>query len=209
MQDGARWHHEAIPGIRVLPTSDRLLGMTFDDGPDAEFTPKVLDILERYGVRVTFFCLGAQVDANPSVARRIVFAGHQIANHSWSHPHAEDVTPSELLREIAQTTETIHRVTGERPRWFRPPYGELLTEQAREVAAAGYRIAFWSVDSLDWSGIPGPQIVANVVPSLQNGAILLHHSAGHVAGTVDALPYEIELCLRLGYRFVRLDDVDA
>lgn len=206
MHNDAKSHRDTPPGIRALATSERVLALTFDDGPDTEFTPSVLDILQRYGISATFFCLGVQVAANWSVAKRIVVAGHQIANHTWSHPHASDVTVSELLREVANTTDTIEEATGERPRWFRPPYGELGAEQGRAIADAGYEVVLWTVDSLDWSGITGPQIVANVVPALENGAILLHHSAGNVAGTVDALPYLIEVCLRLGYRFVRLDE---
>ncbi|WDL95357.1 polysaccharide deacetylase family protein [Alicyclobacillus sp. ALC3] len=194
-------------GMTMLPTAERVLALTFDDGPDAEFTPRVLNILRRYGTCATFFCLGAEVAANPLVAMRIVAEGHQIANHTWSHPHAADVTVSELLREVSNTSDAIAEATGERPRWFRPPFGELTDVQAAAISEAGYKVAFWTVDSLDWSGIAGPQIVANVVPALENGAIVLHHSAGNVAGIVDALPDLIEVCQRLGFRFVRLDEV--
>ncbi len=194
-------------GITMLPTTERVLALTFDDGPDAEFTPRVLDILRGYGIRATFFCLGSQVADNPFVAKRIVSEGHLIANHTWSHPHAADVTVSQLLREVTNTSEAIAEATNERPCWFRPPFGELTDDQAAAISKAGYKVAFWTVDSLDWSGIEGPEIVANVVPALDNGAILLHHSAGNVAGISDALPYLIEVCQRLGYRFVRLDEV--
>lgn len=206
MESGPDEHGQTPIGLKKLPTTERVLALTFDDGPDAKFTPRVLDILNHYGVRVTFFCLGAQVAEHPSVAKRIVEQGHQIANHTWSHPHAADVTVSQYLREVANTTEAIANATGERTHWVRPPFGEFTEEQGRALMEAGYEVVLWTVDSLDWSGIPGPQIVANVVPALENAAIVLHHSAGNVAGTTDALPYLIEVCIRLGYRFARLDE---
>lgn len=195
------------PIIRVIPSSDPIIALTFDDGPDQEYTPKVLDIVKQYGVSATFFCLGSQVVKNPHVAVQLVEDGHQIANHTWTHPHAADVSTSELLREIAKTADIIETITTIRTRWFRPPFGEITKAQLSAIVEWGYQVVLWTVDSLDWSGLTGPQIVERVLPSLANGVILLSHCAGNVNGILDALPHLIEAALDMGYRFVRLDEV--
>ncbi|QQE77889.1 polysaccharide deacetylase family protein [Alicyclobacillus sp. SO9] len=194
--------------MKRLPSNGKVLALTFDDGPDSDYTPKVLSLLDRYGVHANFFCLGAAVEANPEVARRIVDSGHLIANHTWSHLHSTEISLAELHEEVQRTSAVIQRVTDVQPLYFRPPYGELNAEVSEAVSQWGYRVVLWSVDAVDWSGISGPQIAANVIPNLHHGGILLHHSAGNVSGTVDALPYIIEVCLKMDYRFVRLDGAE-
>lgn len=189
-----------------LQTEERVLALTFDDGPDAVYTPGILDVLDSYRIRAAFFCIGSAVASHEALARRIVDSGHLIGNHTWSHPHPANLPVTALLDEVARTTDAIVAATGQRPVVYRPPYGELSDHMARAISAAGYRIVRWSVDSLDWSGIAGPKIAANVLSHLCNGAILLHHSAEHAAGTLAALPYIIEVCAQSGYRFARLDE---
>lgn len=194
-------------GIRPIAADDMPLALTFDDGPDLQYTPPILDILKRYGVPATFFCIGSQIQRHPDVLRRMVQSGHTVANHSWSHPHLTRETAGAVGMELDWTSIIIAETVGLRPRFFRPPYGDFNDAVAHQAQDRGYEIVLWDVDSVDWSGIPGPHIAANVLARLKSGAILLHHSAGNVAGTVDALPYLFEVAQAMGYQFVRLDEI--
>lgn len=186
---------------------DRRLVLTFDDGPDDEHTPAVLEALKHYGVPAAFFCLGAQVEKHPDVLRRIVQSGHIVGNHSWSHPHLTKESLTIVVDELSQTSSIIAQTIGLTPRLFRPPYGDIDDKLTSRIDEMDYRIVLWDVDSEDWSGIPSTKIVANVVSRLKEKAILLHHSAGNVQGTVEALPYLIEVARSLGYEFVGLDEL--
>ncbi|MCY0875565.1 MAG: polysaccharide deacetylase family protein [Firmicutes bacterium] len=193
--------------IRSIHSVQKHLALTFDDGPDRSFTPQVLDILAQYAVPATFFCLGSQVNAFPEVLRRMHTEGHTIANHTWSHPYLTRSSVHDLVWEVQSTSDLIHDISGCRPRFFRPPYGDTDASVEEQIALLGYQSILWSVDSTDWSGISGPEVAARVIPHLHPGAIVLHHSAGHVAGTVAALPYLIEVTRALGYEYVRLEDM--
>lgn len=107
--------------------------------------------------------------------------------------------------QLEQTSDIIEEIVGLRPRLFRPPYGDIDDTVSAQVHSLGYDIVLWDVDSVDWSGISGPNILANVLPPLQADSILLHHCAGNVRGTVDALPYLIEVAHAMGYEFVTVD----
>lgn len=183
----------------------RLLALTFDDGPDERFTPTILDALDKYRVPATFFCIGSHVEKHPQVFRRMVESGHIVANHSWSHPYFTKTSADDILCELEETSEMMVNTVGLRPRFFRPPYGDMDQKVELQVTKLGYHMVLWDVDAVDWSGISGPQIAANVLSQLEPGAVILHHCAGNVAGTVDALPYIIKVAQMMGFTFVSLD----
>ncbi|MCL6445246.1 MAG: polysaccharide deacetylase family protein [Alicyclobacillus sp.] len=192
--------------IRQIPASEQILFLTFDDGPDDEYTPEVLDILRHYGVPAVFFCLGSQAETHPNVLVRMAEEGHTVGNHSWDHPFLTKLPPEEVVRQLESTSASIEAKIGRRPILFRPPYGDVNERVVQQASELGYQTVLWSVDSVDWSGIPGPEVAANAISRLCPGGIMLHHSAGNVAGTVAALPYVIEVARKLGYRFERLVD---
>ncbi len=175
----------ATTGLRSsLPVS-----LTFDDGPNDAFTPQVLDLLARHGVKATFFVVGSAVERSPDLARRIVAEGHRLANHSWDHADLTAVDPDVLHEEIVKTTAAITAVTGTTPRCLRPPFGR--TNQAVRDAArsAGLAIANWSQDTRDYER-PGVQtIVARALEGAVSGAVILFHDSGRdMSQTVAALP---------------------
>lgn len=192
---------QAVRAIHRSEAKSRRLYLTFDDGPDGQFTPAILDILDFYHVLATFFCIGQQVAAFPTVLKRMFDSGHTIGNHTWDHPYLTRVTDAEVMGQLERTSQCIEAVIGTRPLLFRPPYGDVDNRISTEISRMGYRIVMWDVDAVDWSGIKGPEIVSNVIPFLRDESILLHHSAGNVEGTVDALPYIIETAWKMGYRF--------
>lgn len=189
-----------------MSTSDgKALALTFDDGPDERFTARIAQILAHYGVRATFFCLGARADANRGLVGDLAAAGHAVGNHTWDHPHLTELSAAGVTEQIVRTADLLQGVTGVRPRLFRPPYGDVDERVAHEVNRLEHCMVLWDVDSRDWSGIAGPQVAANVLSKVRPGANILLHSGPGAPGTPDALPYIVEVALASGYRFVTLD----
>ncbi|MCF8563381.1 polysaccharide deacetylase family protein [Alicyclobacillus tolerans] len=199
--------HALYPNDVILhgPTDRREAALTFDDGPDRVWTPRILSVLAQYGVKAEFNCVGQRVQQSPHMLEQIIQEGHNVENHSWSHPNFTKIPVAKAKRQIEQTNLLIEQITGVRPRFFRPPYGALNDEVIREVIALGMKILYWNVDSLDWSGLTRKQVVANVLGHTEPGAIILMHFAGgrgeSLDGTVQALPYIIQTLRREGYTF--------
>lgn len=181
------------------------VALTFDDGPDDMWTPRILNALKPYNVKGTFFLIGRRAEAHPNVVKRIVQEGHVVGNHTYDHPNLTKITPAEVRDEISKASDIINRVAGVRPAFFRPPYGALTVPIVEEVRKLGYKIIFWDVDSLDWSGLTGPQVAANVLAHVHPESIILMHSAGgkgeSLEDTVQSLPYIISTLHSEGYSF--------
>lgn len=189
-------------------TARRVIALTFDDGPHPDLTPKLLDILRQNGVRATFFVVGRNVKAYPEIARRIVAEGHEIANHSWSHPALPKLGAAGLRHEIENTNAVIESVTGRRPTNMRPPYGA-LNPRVRDYLTKGQNmnIILWSVDPLDWKR-PGAQVVTQrLVEGATPGGILLAHDIH--PGTVEAMPDVIAQLKAKGYGFATVGQLLA
>jgi peptidoglycan-N-acetylglucosamine deacetylase len=185
------------------------VALTFDDGPDPVHTQRVLEILDRYNVRATFFCVGHHVAAMPDMVRRIVEAGHELGNHSWSHPYLPDLTPDQLREQLDRTTEAVAQVTGQAPTRFRPPYGALSPEVLATLAGHPTSLTLWDVDSQDWTR-PGPERIASVVLEAAGpGSVVLMHDGGARGQTVQALPSIIEGLLERGLRPVTVGELPA
>ncbi|GMA57794.1 peptidoglycan/xylan/chitin deacetylase (PgdA/CDA1 family) [Alicyclobacillus sacchari] len=178
--------------------------ITFDDGPDGEYTPQILETLRHYGVPAVFFCIGEQVARYPGVLRAIDAAGHTIGNHTMTHPHLTELSDGEIRKQLTDAANQIEAAIGKRPHLFRPPYGDMDDRVKRIARELGYEPVLWDIDSVDWSGIPGPTVAANVLAHLKPGAIILQHAGGHAQGTPAALPYIIEVAVAMGYDWAPL-----
>jgi len=218
--------HPNSPSISVIPdaplaraprvpaqynsvnTSRRFVALTFDDGPHPELTPRLLDILRQNGVRATFYVIGRNVEMYPEIARRIVAEGHEIANHSWSHPRLTALGSSRLQSELSKTSEIIQRTTGRRPTNMRPPYGA-INDGVRQTILRdhGMDVIMWSVDPLDWKR-PGAQVVRRrLVEGATPGGILLAHDIH--PGTIEAMPGTISDLKAKGYGFATVSQLLA
>ena len=184
------------------------VALTFDDGPDPVLTRQILGLLDRYGARATFFCVGHHVAALPEEVRRIAGAGHEVGNHSWSHPFLPDLTPAQLREQIDRTAEAVERVTGQAPTRFRPPYGSQTPEVLAVLSSHPTTLTLWDVDSRDWAR-PGPeQIAATVLDGAGPGSVvLMHEGAGDRRQTVRALPTVIEGLLARGLELVTVGEL--
>ncbi|MCI1777001.1 MAG: polysaccharide deacetylase family protein [Paenibacillus lautus] len=174
------------------PSTKREVALTFDDAPDDIFTPQILEVLKREGVRATFFVVGNRVEAHPEIVRRMVEDGHILGNHSYNHANLPKISDEEFRNQITRTDELIQKYTGYRPTFVRPPYGNINEPQIQWLASQHKIIVNWNVDSLDWKGLNSEQVKTNILAHTMPGSIILQHAAGGVgedlSGTVQALP---------------------
>ncbi|MFJ5229188.1 polysaccharide deacetylase family protein [Kitasatospora sp. NPDC088391] len=189
------------------PCALPLVALTFDDGPNPPYTGRVLDVLDRHGVPATFFCVGLHALAHRAELERMAAAGHQIANHTWSHPYLPDLSRPELLAQLERTDEALAAaVGGDGPRMFRPPYGGRTPRVLDWLRASDTTMVLWDVDPADWSMPGADAVTAAVLAQARPGAlILLHDGGGDRSQTVAALPAVIEGLRDRGYGFARVD----
>ena len=153
----------------------RRIALTFDDGPDPEHTPRVLDVLAALELKATFFLVGSKVDAHPDLVARIVREGHELGNHTYHHRYLPLTRSRTVADELARTDAAIMRVTGAVPRFARPPYGGRSTRNVRAFAAAGKQLVLWDVNSFDWKGKPPEEVADRVLSRVRPGSIILMH----------------------------------
>lgn len=197
--------------FRFGARTSRTVALTFDDGPDHEYTPLILDILRQYRVRATFFVTGLRAADHRDLLRRIHQEGHEIALHGYHHYKMSNLTPAKILEELDLLNRLIRTETGEISRIFRPPYGAIDAELVETIKGEGFFIVLWDVDSLDWRGLPVEQVVDNILPHIHPGAVILQHSAGgpgqNLMGTVQALPQIIQTLQQEGYGFQTVSEM--
>ena len=195
---------------RLLPVycTDRegkVVSLTFDAAWGAEDTDRLIEIFETYDVAVTFFVVGDWVEKFPEEVKKLHDAGHEVMNHSDTHPYMSKISESERAAELKNCNDKIERITGVRPTLFRPPYGDYNNAVIRSVEAAGMTCIQWSVDSLDWKD-PSPQeMTQRVLSKVNSGDIVLFHNAAK--NTPAALPDIIEALQADGYTFLKVSDM--
>ena len=187
-----------------IQTDQRIVALTFDDGPDETRTPELLDVLSRHEVKAAFFCIGKAVERHPGIIQRIDAEGHLLGLHSYGHSYWYDFKPSAVvLADIRHNAEVIRRITGKDPRWFRPPYGVTNPSIARAVQLGDLQVIGWSVRSFDTIRRSAAAIVRSVLRSVKPGAVvLLHDSLDRTPQVADEL---IRALKQDAYRFERLD----
>ena len=157
----------------------RELALTFDDGPDPRFTHALLDLLEEHHQHATFFVIGNRAEKHPKLLLEMVRRGHEIANHTWSHSYLTPfMSPNKLTAELTHTNAVVESVTGQRPRWFRPPVGLLSPRVVLGAEQANVEIVCWSATARDGTERTSvDQAFARLEPELSSGAILVLHDA--------------------------------
>jgi peptidoglycan/xylan/chitin deacetylase (PgdA/CDA1 family) len=198
----------ALPRVQsaaIVPPVDcakvACIALTFDDGPDTEVTPRVLDILERHNAKATFFLIGSRVAGRGELARRIHLDGHEIGNHTWSHHKLSDLSPEMIQQEVAKAQEAIAAAGVPAPRLFRPPYGAIDSMVRSHVAMT---VVSWNIDPEDWKAKKPEQIVEHVLAHAKPGAIVDLHDTEHI--TADALE-PILASLGPNYHFVTVSEL--
>ena len=180
---------------------EKMVALTFDDGPDSKTTPQALEILKRYNAKATFFMVGQNVAANPELAKRVLDEGHQLGIHTWSHPDLTKLPLNQSKKEILDTQEAIYKATGIRPMITRPPYGAISSTVQNAVDQS---FIMWSVDSLDWKTRNTKAIMQEIVKT-QPGSIILMHDIHQTS--IDALPSVLDYLKNNGYTLVTVDEL--
>jgi peptidoglycan/xylan/chitin deacetylase (PgdA/CDA1 family) len=175
------------------PSNKRQVALTFDDGPDTVYTPRILDVLKENHAKATFFLIGNHAEANPEIVKRIVSEGNEIGNHTYDHRYLPDLPTAQFQNEILDTGKILNRITGHDPLLFRPPYTSITEEQVKWLADHKIYTIAWNDDTQDWKGIPTDLIEAKVFDQIKPGSIIVMHSASpddgaKLSGTVEALP---------------------
>ena len=184
------------------------IAMTFDDGPSAANTPRLLDILKQRNIKATFFLIGQNVAANPDIVRRILAEGHEIGNHTWTHPQLSKLGDDRVTAEITKTQDAIRQASGFTPTLLRPPYGAITPRQRQWIESQfGLSVILWSVDPLDWKR-PGPSVVTQrILSQARPGAIILSHDIHKQ--TVDAMPATLDGLIAKGFKFATVSQLIA
>ncbi|MEH1798280.1 MAG: polysaccharide deacetylase family protein [Nostoc sp.] len=197
----------AIVDAAKLTPEQKVIALTFDDGPWPESTAQVLDILKKNQIKGTFFLIGQNVKNYPGLVKREIAEGHVIGNHTWHHWY-QFLNPQAAAYEIDHTADLIYQVTGIKTNLFRPPGGIMHNGVASYARNSKYAIIRWSSDSVDYSRPAVPKLINNVFKRAKPGGIvLMHDGGGNRSKTVQALPEIIANFRKQGYRFVTIPEL--
>lgn len=203
-----KYYEDAGYIIWDIQTEKKVVALTFDDGPQATHTEKVLNLLDQYDAKGTFFIVGQQAEKYPQIVRRMYETGHEIANHTYTHPYSKSVP--KVMKEVKKTNETLYSITGFWPQLFRPVEGYYTEELVTEVAREGYKLVMWSwhLDTEDWKNPGVDRIVDTVLTGVEQGdVVLFHDGGGNREQTVQALEKILPELKKQGYRFVTISEM--
>lgn len=182
--------------------------LTFDDGPTAEATVRILDILKRYNVKATFFVLGRKAEKVPAVVRRIRSEGHDIGNHTYKHVGGVNVTWEVVSGELKKTDAAIKKACGVSPKFFRPPFGFFNYRYFTVAEKMGYTSVLWSLDAGDWKTLTSTEVERRVTTRVKGGDIVLLHDGGPSReAVIEALPMIVKGIRKKGLKFARLSEL--
>jgi peptidoglycan-N-acetylglucosamine deacetylase len=210
---GSRLFGEAL----TAPSRPGELALTFDDGPNPAWTPRLLDILASHDVRATFFHVGRYAEAEPGLVRRIVAAGHLIGNHSWSHPNLALASAGRVREELTRTSQTLEQITGAPVRFFRPPFGARRPVVFRVARSLGMTPVLWNAMTTDWREPSADRIADRLMRRVDwlerrgRAANIVLHDGGHLSLGTDRGPSvaaagQLIARYKSTHRFVTLDE---
>lgn len=193
-------------------SAKKCVALTFDDGPHPTYTPEILDILDKYDAKATFFVIGQNAEQYPDIVLDAYSRGHEIGNHTYSHPDLKKISVEKLMEEIQKTQDVITEITGETPRLFRPPGGYVSNPIVEELMNLDCNAVLWSwrQDTRDWACPSVDCVVSGVLKNLKDGDIILFHdyNAGKKSPTPQALDHILKTLSQDGYRFVTVSELN-
>ncbi|ATW25139.1 polysaccharide deacetylase family protein [Candidatus Formimonas warabiya] len=205
-----RGKHDFSGIVWAVDTPEKVISLTFDDGPDPEYTPMILDILEKNGIKGTFFTVGKQVEDFPEIAKMIVEKGNEIANHTYTHPRLNRLRMDQLNVELEKAHQAIVAQTHVAPTLFRPPggfYNEAIVDLAKKK---GYKVILWSwtQDTKDWANPGTNNIIKKVLKNAENGDIVIFHDCGgNRMQTIKALQPVIDGLKKDGFKMITVSEL--
>ncbi len=196
---------ERLLPIYGVERNDKKIALSFDAAWGADDTEILIEILGKHNIKTTFFVVGEWVDKFPDKVKALYHAGHEIQNHSNTHPHLSKLSKEKIAEEINQCNDKIQAICGARPTLMRPPYGDYDNKVIETTESLGMKTIQWSVDSLDWKDLSAEEINKRVLSSVKPGSIILFHNAAK--HTPKALPTLIEQLLADGYEIVPISQL--
>ena len=197
-------HKRQLP-VYSVARDDNVIAISFDAAWGSEQTPELLNILDEYNVKTTFFLVGFWVDKHPDMVKEIVARGHEIGNHSQTHPHMSQLSESKIKEELGIMSGKVETITGVRPTLFRPPYGDYSDRVVTTSRSEGYEVVQWSVDSLDWKNFGADNIVKQCTQNIKSGDIVLFHNDAQYI--LKALPTVLEYYQSKGFQIVPVSQI--
>ena len=201
--------------LHFVPVSEKLVALSFDDGPNDPCTRQLLAVLARENVHATFMLIGMNAEKHPDIVQQIVAAGHAIGNHSYSHPRFDQCSPNTIREEITRNDAILEKLTGTKPVLMRPPYGLYGPDYFEICRATSHVVGGWSASASDWNPHTPEQIATLLLDQLAPGAIFLLHDGNttndgpHRVATVRAVAQLIPQIKARGYRFVTIPELQA
>ena len=192
----------SLPVISKTAGTPKYIALTFDDGPSRKYTPILLDGLKERGVHATFFLMGKNIEREEDIVKRMSEEGHLIGNHSYEHIQLTKAGAKAVCEAVEHTQEQIEAITGKRPEYIRPPYGDWNEELEEEI---GMTPVLWSLDSLDWKLKDTGKIIRQVLKDVKDGDIILLHDI--FPSSVEAALELIDILQKEGYVFVTADEL--
>ena len=191
-----------------IPSKEKIIYLTFDDGPTPVITEKVVEILANYNAKATFFCIGKNIAENPAIYQLLLDSGHAIGNHTFNHLKGWRTTTKEYLEntiEAEQTIQQINKSTNQQ-KLFRPPYGRIKPSQGKALEKLGYKIIMWDILAIDWdSTVAKEDVLDNIVSNTVDGSIVvLHDSIKASKNMLYALPKVLDHFTKKGYTFKKI-----
>jgi peptidoglycan-N-acetylglucosamine deacetylase len=160
--------------VQFVPRPGRV-ALTFDDGPDPEWTPRLLDLLDRHGVRATFFVQGWLVEAHPEIVVDMIRRGHSVQNHTWNHPNLAVISSARVSRQLSSSSALIRQTVGVAPACMRPPYAQMSPRVASIADGLGLGVVVWTRESFDYTGRSATRIADQIISDSGSGDIILLH----------------------------------
>ena len=191
--------------VYSVERDDKVVSISFDASWGADKTIPILDILDQYGVKTTFFLVGGWVDKYPDMVKEIFARGHEIGNHSNTHPQMSKLGEEGIREELRMMSDKVEKLTGVRPTLFRPPYGDYNDRVIQVARAEGYEAVQWSIDSLDWKDRGTQDIIKRCTYKVENGDIVLFHNDSN--DIVNALPTVIQHYQGLGFTIIPVGQI--
>lgn len=191
--------------IYSVDTDRKVCSISFDAAWGNEDTEDLIKILKKYNVKTTFFVVGSWVDKYPESVKQLSDAGHEVMNHSDTHPHMTKLSKDDMLKELNSCNDKIQKITGVRPTLFRPPYGDYSNDVISTVRENNMYTIQWDTDSLDWKDLSKEDIFKRVTENVKPGSIVLFHNAAK--NTPQALPMILEKLTNEGYKIVPVSEL--
>lgn len=184
---------------------EKIISISFDAAWGNEDTGTLIEILNKYNVKTTFFVVGGWVDKFPESVKQLSDAGHEIMNHSNTHPHMTQISIEKMKEEVQKCDEKIQKITGVKPTLFRAPYGDYNNDVVQAMRETGHFTIQWDVDSLDWKDLTASEICDRVLKKVKPGSIVLFHNAA--LHTPEALPTILKTLQKDGYKIVPVSEL--